>query len=357
MSGPVNLFGLPLSRAVTALGGGTGTAGHLPRITRALYREAGRGPVELAALAGRVSGLPRALVGRLAEAFVLEEPRLVARQDSAVDEGTVKLLFEAADGVRFESVLFRNRRRDTCRSLCLSTQAGCRIGCPFCATGRGRFERHLTAAEMVAQYLQANRLVAATERISNVVAMGMGEPLDNLDAVLDAISVFTDPAGVGLSAPRLVLSTAGHVPGLRRLAALALPIGLAVSLHAADDELRDRLVPLNRRYPLADLMETLRLYPLRPGKWICFEYVLLSGVNDSPRHAAMLGPLLAGLRALVQVIAFNEVPGVPFSAPVTAQVRAFAEQVRAKGMPVAVRASRGPDIAAACGQLRAHAGR
>jgi 23S rRNA (adenine2503-C2)-methyltransferase len=190
------------------------------------------------------------------------------------------------------------------------------------------------------------------ERLSNLVMMGMGEPLDNLDAVLEALRVLTHPAGLGFSAQRIVLSTCGHVPGLRRLAAFPLPVGLAVSLHAATDQLRDRLVPLNRRYPLAELMETLRAHPLRTGKWICFEYVLLAGVNDGPEQVRALVPLLDGLRAIVQVIPYNRAGEDGFVSPSAEATRRFAEEVRAAGLPVAIRSSRGPDIDAACGQLR-----
>ncbi len=356
----VNLLGLPherLQELVKSLGG---APEHARRVSRALFRpscrgaEAGAPPgaAGLEQLLSRIPGLPARLARELPDVATAIRPELLARQESAADPGTVKSLLGASDGATFETVLFRNRRKEGHWSLCLSTQAGCRMGCPFCATGQAGLLRNLEAAEMVGQVLHGMDGVPPGERISNLVMMGMGEPLDNLDAVLDTVRVLTHSAGLGFSAQRIVVSTCGHVPGLRRLAAFPLPVGLAVSLHAATDELRDRLVPLNRRYPLAELMETLRAHPLRTGKWLCFEYVLLAGLNDGPEQARELGPLLAGLRAVVQVIPYNRAGDERFASPSEEATNRFAEAVKAAGLPVAIRSSRGPDIDAACGQLR-----
>jgi 23S rRNA (adenine2503-C2)-methyltransferase len=346
-----------LEELVKSLGG---APEHARRISRALFRPAsGRGGREQVPDAGSlaqrltgVAGLPARLARELPTLATVDRPEELARQESAADPGTVKSLLGARDGATFETVLFRNRRKDGHWSLCLSTQAGCRMGCPFCATGQAGLLRNLDAAELVGQVLHGMDGLPPGERLSNLVMMGMGEPLDNLDAVLEALRVLTHPAGLGFSAQRIVLSTCGHVPGLRRLAAFPLPVGLAVSLHAATDQLRDRLVPLNRRYPLAELMETLRAHPLRTGKWICFEYVLLAGVNDGPEQVRALVPLLDGLRAIVQVIPYNRAGEDGFVSPSAEATRRFAEEVRAAGLPVAIRSSRGPDIDAACGQLR-----
>lgn len=356
----MNLLGLPherLQELVKSLGG---APEHARRISRALFRpscrgavaDEPRGAVSLERLVSRIPGLPAKLARALPGVATALRPEVLARQESAADPGTVKWLLGAPDGATFETVLFRNRRKEGHWSLCLSTQAGCRMGCPFCATGQAGLLRNLEAAELVGQVLHGMDGVPPGERISNLVMMGMGEPLDNLDAVLDSVRILTHSAGLGFSAQRIVVSTCGHVPGLRRLAAFPLPVGLAVSLHAATDELRDRLVPLNRRYPLAELMETLRAHPLRTGKWLCFEYVLLAGLNDGSEQARALGPLLAGLRAVVQVIPYNRAGEHGFVSPSEEATNRFAEAVKAAGLPVAIRSSRGPDIDAACGQLR-----
>ncbi|MBI3893159.1 MAG: 23S rRNA (adenine(2503)-C(2))-methyltransferase RlmN [Candidatus Wallbacteria bacterium] len=347
------LLGLPPAAFIERVRDAGGGELHARKLLRRLYRanEAER-RAGVETLAAGIPGLPNRLLARLRD-WRAETPRVARRQVSAADPGTVKLLLESADGATFETVLFRNRRAAGRWSLCVSTQAGCRMACPFCATGRAGLKRNLTAAEIAGQLLVAREEVPAGERIANVVAMGMGEPLDNLPATLDAIEVLNSSDCLGVAADRIVISTCGHVPGLERLARHPVPVGLAVSLHASTDALRDRLVPLNRRYPLARLLATLKRHPLKTGKWICFEYILLKGVNDSDRDAAALGPLLEGLRALVQIIPYNPIEGAGFEPPTAAGAREFAARVRDSGVPVALRRSRGPDIDAACGQLRA----
>ncbi len=347
-----DLLDLTPARFAEAVETAGGSREHARKLQRRLYsasgqqRAAGLGP--LFALA---AGVPRRVGAALAERWSTAAPEVVRRQESAVDEGTVKMVLGGQDGALFETVLFRNRKASGRWSLCVSTQAGCRMACPFCATGKAGLARNLSASEIASQLLIAREQVPAGERIANVVAMGMGEPLDNLPATLDALEILASPDCLGVAADRIVVSTCGHIPGLELLSAHPVPVGLAVSLHAATDALRNQLVPLNRRYPIPRLLETLRRHPLRPGKWICFEYILLAGVNDADTDADALGPLLAGIRAVVQVIPYNAIVGAPYEAPSAGRVREFAARVRASGVPVAIRASRGPDIDAACGQL------
>jgi 23S rRNA (adenine2503-C2)-methyltransferase len=235
-------------------------------------------------------------------------------------------------------------------TVCVSSQAGCAMACSFCATGQAGFTRHLTAGEIVEQVVAARR-AAAPDRLSNVVFMGMGEPLANYDRLWSAIErIHTD---IGISARHLTVSTVGVVPGIRRLSREALPVNLAVSLHAANDNLRNRLVPLNRRYPLAALMETCRQYLTAKGRRLSFEWALISGVNDRPSDAEELAELARPLGAHVNLIPLNPTPGYPARGTSPAGVRAFRHNLGRMGVNVTVRRNRGTDIDAACGQLAA----
>jgi 23S rRNA (adenine2503-C2)-methyltransferase len=265
-------------------------------------------------------------------------------------DGTTKLVLGAADGARIEAVLIPELER---RTVCISSQVGCSLDCSFCATGRLGFGRNLGAGEMVEQVLCAQDLLRPRgERVSHVVFMGMGEPLLNLPAVIHAIRVLTDPEALGLAPRRITVSTAGVVPRMDALGE-AVPVRLAVSLHATTDALRDRLVPLNRRFPLAVLMEACRRYPAARRDPLSFEYTLIAGVNDSTEDARRLSKLVQGMRAKVNLIALNEHPGTDLRRPDDAVVDRFAGALARANVRVSVRRSRGDDIYAACGQLGA----
>ena len=293
-----------------------------------------------------LTNIPKALLARLADelplAFTIDALQL------ADDETTAKWLWRAADGAQVETVLMRYSSRAT---VCVSSQAGCAMGCTFCATGQAGFERHLSAGEIVEQVLRAQH--ASPQRVSNVVFMGMGEPLANVDAVLDACTQLHDD--VGISARHLTVSTVGVVPGIERLTDFALPVTLAVSLHAPDDALREQLVPLNRRYPLAAVLDAARAYAERKGRRVSFEYACISGVNDLPHHAAALAGRLTGFRggAHVNLIPLNGTAGYPGRPSDAARIATFADRLRAAGVQATVRRNRGTTIDAACGQLRA----
>jgi 23S rRNA (adenine2503-C2)-methyltransferase len=287
----------------------------------------------------------------LAQHFSLTplEPTHVARSA----DGTVKHLWGLADGEQIESVLIPTSGRLT---LCLSSQAGCALGCLFCATGHFGFRRQLRPAEIVAQYREASRFAQAEwgRPVSHVVYMGMGEPLANLSAVHTSLDVLHE--GFGLGSRRITLSTVGLVPGIRELARRPEQFGLAVSLHSPDHELRARLMPVEKRYPLPALFEALREYARVRGRRITFEYTLIDGVNDHPELARQLADLVRGLSCFVNLIPLNPIPFVDWQPSPPHRVAAFAGTLRKHGVETAVRTPRGRDIAAACGQLRLSAG-
>ena len=294
-----------------------------------------------------MTDLPAALRARVAE---LLEPALHLEQESISDRGdTAKWLWRLADSAAVETVLMRYHDRAT---VCVSTQAGCAMACSFCATGQAGFKRHLTTGEIVEQVVRARR-AALPRRVSNVVFMGMGEPLANYGPVWAAVERIH--AELGLSARRLTLSTVGLVPGIRRLAAEALPVNLAVSLHAANDAKRDELVPINRRWPLAELLEACRDYVDAKGRRLSFEWAVIDGVNDQPSDAAELATVALPLGAHVNLIPLNPTPGYPVRGTPPAGVRDFRDRLKAAGVNVTVRRNRGTDIDAACGQLAAGA--
>jgi 23S rRNA (adenine2503-C2)-methyltransferase len=263
-------------------------------------------------------------------------------------DGTAKLALSTADGAGIEAVVIPEKQR---RTLCVSSQIGCSLDCSFCATGRLGLGRNLRPEEIVDQALAAADLLAAQgERLSHVVFMGMGEPLLNLRAVAQAIRVLSHPRAFGISPRRITVSTAGVVPKLEELAA-ALPVRIAISLHATTDAQRDELVPLNRRFPLAKLLEACDRLPNPRRALITFEYALIEGVNDSDADAERLARLLRGRDAKVNVIPLNPVPGIPYRRPSDARVDHFAARVSRLGVLATVRRSRGDDVYAACGQL------
>ena len=304
-----------------------------------------------------MTDLPLPLRQQLAEKLSLHavEPvrELVSR------DGTVKTLFRLHDGATIEAALMlyaagAGRPRTT---VCLSTQVGCPIGCCFCATGQQGFERNLTPGEMVDQVLHYARRVrdrggeGRLGHITNLVFMGMGEPLANYDSVMQAVGVLTSPGTFGLGARSITISTAGMVPQIRKLAQEKPQVGLAVSLHAPDDDLRDRLVPLNKRYPLQDLLAACRGFSRETGRRVSFEYVLLAGINDSLAQAWALGALLMDMNCHVNLIPANAAVG-GYGPPSLNATLAFERQLRAAGVNCTLRQSRGQDIAAGCGMLR-----
>jgi 23S rRNA (adenine2503-C2)-methyltransferase len=296
-----------------------------------------------------LTALPRALRAQLAAALPVAL-EVVAEQVSDRGE-TVKWLWALADGTQVETVLMHYSDRST---VCVSSQAGCAMGCGFCATGQAGFDRHLTAGEIVEQVVRAARRARDDgRRLSNVVFMGMGEPLANYEPTWAAVERLH--ADVGLSARHFTVSTVGIVPGIRRLASEALPVNLAVSLHAADDELRDELVPINRRYPLSTLMDACAGYLLAKGRRLSFEWALIDGVNDRRQDARHLIERARSLPlpAHVNLIPLNPTPGYAVRGSTPARVREFRDELRAGGVNATVRRTRGTDIDAACGQLRA----
>jgi 23S rRNA (adenine2503-C2)-methyltransferase len=262
---------------------------------------------------------------------------------------TTKTLYELDGGHSVEAVVMRYADRST---LCISSQAGCPIGCPFCATGRFPFGRNLKSHEIVEQALDAARLLAGeSRRLSHVVFMGMGEPMANYRAVVDSVRRLVDAELLGISARRIVVSTSGLIPRIAELGEEQLPVTLAISLHAARNELRDVLVPINRKYPVEDLVGAAQGYATKTGRRVSYEWVLLAGVNDTARDAEELGRLLKRKLAHVNLIPFNPVTGTPYRAPDRAAIRAFKEMVEAQGLNVTVRDTRGREADAACGQL------
>ncbi|CAN5742235.1 23S rRNA (adenine(2503)-C(2))-methyltransferase RlmN [soil metagenome] len=294
-----------------------------------------------------MTALPQGLRQRL-EADLPLALEVVTEQESDGAE-THKWLWRLHDGAQVETVLMHYRDRST---VCVSSQAGCAMACSFCATGQGGFERNLSVGEIVEQVVVAAR-ASRPRRLSNVVFMGMGEPLANYDRVWGAIRRLHDD--VGLSARHLTVSTIGVVPGIDRLAHEELPVNLAVSLHAANDRDRDRLVPLNRRYPLAAVATACQRYVDASGRRLSFEWALIDGVNDQPTHAGELAAIAGPLRAHVNLIPLNPTPGYATPGTPPAGVDAFRRRLLALGVNATVRRNRGTGIDAACGQLRSAA--
>lgn len=298
-----------------------------------------------------MTDLPKAFRAKLEEAYRLS-PLTIADHKRSSDE-VDKLLVHHGDQQVYECVLLPYRDRVSC---CISTQVGCPMGCTFCATGLGGFDRNLSHHEIVAQYLLLQSLTE--RRISHIVFMGMGEPLLNLDNVLRSLRVFHDE--VGLSYRHLTISTVGLVPQILRLAEEKLPIHLALSLHSPLDEVRSRLMPVNQKWPVAEVVDAMRRYQRATGRKVTFEYLLIEDVNDTPEQARALAKLVQGIPSFVNVIPWNwvDVGQQGFRRPGRERVRAFKAELEKAGVPVSERVERGHDIAAACGQLAGqHQGR
>jgi 23S rRNA (adenine2503-C2)-methyltransferase len=308
-----------------------------------------RGATDFAAM----TSLSKTFRGELAAHYALGRPA-VSRALTSVD-GTRKWLLRFADGQEVETVHIPEEERGT---LCVSSQVGCTLSCTFCHTGTQRLVRNLTTAEIVAQVMIARDALGEwpaphdDRQVTNIVLMGMGEPLFNYDNVAEALKIVMDPEGLAISRRKITLSTAGVVPAIRRCGA-EIGVNLAVSLHAVRDDIRDRLVPLNRKYPIAELLDACRSYPgASNARRITFEYVMLKGINDSPAEARELVRLLAGIPAKVNLIPFNPWPGAPYECSSDAAIAAFSDIVFAAGYSAPVRTPRGRDILAACGQLK-----
>ena len=294
-----------------------------------------------------MTNVPKDVRAYLAAKFILGGVELETCQEAKSD-GTKKMLFKLADGKFIESVLMFDKGRS---SLCVSTQVGCPLACSFCMTGLAGFQRNLGADEIVDQALFAKRTYLADQPLNNIVFMGMGEPLLNFDNTIRALKLLLDPQGFGMSSKRITVSTAGLIPGIDALGESDVDVNLAISMTATTDELRDRLIPLNRKYPIRDLIAAARRYPLTNRRRITFEYTLLKDVNDNDANAHRLAKLLHGIRAKINLIQFNSGPGLPYELSPSARVEAFRKILTDKGFTVSHRYSKGGEIAAACGQL------
>ena len=296
----------------------------------------------------QMTDLPKDLRQRLAEEVTVSS--LAPLKVVTSTDGTRKIVFRLDDGPVIEAVLIPEETRYT---LCVSTQAGCAMGCKFCRTASLGFIRNLTAAEMVNQVLAAFRIVdqeAGELPLSNLVFMGMGEPLANFDNLLTAINILLDQRGLDFSERRVTVSTCGLLPKMQQLGE-ATKINLAISLHAATNEVRDLLMPINRKYPLDDLLEALRSYPLPSRKRVMIEYILLAGINDSDQDAKKLTSILHGIRCKINLLPYNETETGEFKRPSQERIDAFQQILWDAGYTVIMRSSRGDDIGAACGQL------
>ena len=290
--------------------------------------------------------LPKQLRTHLDQHVRLFEPTLIANQQA--DDGTRKILLSMPDGKEVESVLIPASGRLT---QCVSTQVGCAIGCKFCLTATAGLTRNLSTAEIMSQVFTARHLMG--QPVTNLVLMGMGEPLHNYDAVSDFVRMVTDAKGMAFSPRRVTLSTAGLVPAIYRMIEDELPCSLAVSLNATTDEIRSHIMPINQKYPIAELLDAMHAYIDKHGrKRILIEYVLLGGINDSLEDAKRLVKLLDGMASTINLLPFNPFPGSTWQRPERSHVEAFRAELKQAGFIAVVRESRGRDISAACGQLK-----
>ncbi len=334
-----DLADLDRSALESALTGAGHQRFHARQIFQWIYR---RGIVDATAM----TDLSRELRATLADRFTLTTPTLVHREKSA--DGTEKFLLRLADQRQIESVFIPDTPSMT---FCISTQVGCAMACAFCLTGKMGLVRNLTAGEIVGQVRVLAEALGMRDAAFNIVLMGMGEPLHNYDETMTALRILTDEFGFAMPPRRITLSTVGLLSALERLANESVMPNLAISLHAPTDLQRGELVPINKKYGVAEIIAACKRFPVRKRSRITFEYVLLAGVNDSPTDARALAKLLAGVKAKVNLIPLNAAPGIPFERPSDAVIDRFAKIVSDRGVIVSVRKSRGRDIRAACGQL------
>lgn len=354
ISAPRPLLDLPLAELEREMVASGLSPVHARSLWRALHRDLNN---DLVAKADFLPPLRRWLAEHLGEngRFFIKAPAEAA--DIASTDGlTRKFLLRLTDGQTVETVLMGFKGRHT---ACLSTQAGCAMGCVFCATGQMGFVRHLRPGEIVAQVRHAQRALRATgiDGLRNLVLMGMGEPLHNYDAVMTALEIICEHGGLNIGPARIVISTVGVVPGILRLAEERRPYHLAVSLHGATEEERSALVPASRRWPLKELMAACRTYFVQTGRRIFFEWTLIAGANDSMAQAKRLAKLLAGLDAHVNLIPLNPTNGFSGTATAADAAKKFQQVLKTAGIPSTIRQRRGIDVAAGCGQLRAEKSR
>ncbi len=298
----------------------------------------------------QMTDLSKGLREQLKTAVSTSAPWHIAAEQFSKDGQTVKVLFQLPDGQTIETVLMRYEKR---RTLCISTQAGCAMGCVFCATGQMGFFRNLTVGEIVGQVIYfARQLAAEDDHVTNIVMMGMGEPLHNYENTLTAVDRLTDPTGFNLGTRKITISTVGLVPAIRRYADEQRQTPLAISLHAATDEERDKLIPINRRWKIADLMDVCRYYVEKTGRRLTFEWALINGQNDTLTQARALGELVRGILCHVNLIPLNPTAGYNGLPSDPKRVEAFQQELARYGITSTVRVRRGIDIQAGCGQLR-----
>jgi len=297
-----------------------------------------------------MTDLSRTFRNEIHDAARIGLPEIVKTQVS--NDGTKKILFELEDGVLIESVLIPGKNHWT---VCISTQAGCQMGCAFCLTGSRGFRRNLLPSEITGQITRLFRETEEGENLKNIVMMGMGEPLANYENVIKAIRIITSDVGFGFSHRKITLSTCGIAPMIEQLGR-DICINLAISLNAADDTIRSALMPINKKYPIEKLLTACRNYPMPGRRMLTFEYILIAGMNSRPEDAEKLARLLRGIRCKINLIAFNEFPGPEFRAPSLDEMRAFQQILLREHYTAIIRASKGSDIMAACGQLSGQAG-
>ena len=295
-----------------------------------------------------MTNLSKDLRSRLAEHFIIALPRIAAKTRSR--DGSIKYLFDLENGSQVESVWMPDDSRKT---LCISSQVGCRLACSFCLTASLGLKNNLTAGEIIGQILAVNDNLPEEDQVTNVVMMGMGEPLDNYGAVCEALRLMVSPHALRISNRKVTLSTAGLVDRIQKFAEEKIHVNLAVSLNATEDRTRDQIMPINKKYPLNILIDCLKKYPLKPTRRITFEYVLLEGINDSDEDAVRLGKLLSGLRCKINLIPFNGYEGSPYQAPSEERIKSFQNYLIQKKYSTFIRNNRGTDILGACGQLAA----
>ena len=291
-----------------------------------------------------MKNLPKGLTEKLEETYFIQKLDPCEHQRST--DGTEKFLFKLRDAQFVETVLIFAARR---RTVCISTQVGCKLACSFCASGKNGFVRNLAPSEILNQILYLQH--ALKHKITNYVFMGMGEPLDNYENVAKTVTIMNDAKGMNVGARRITISTSGIVPGIEKLKALDLQVNLVVSLHAVSDDLRNRLMPINRRYPLEELIKACEAFKSKTGRMMTLEYVLLKGINDSLEDADGLAAIAKRLRVKVNLIPYSEVPDLNFQSPERKEMSLFMERLAQRGTKATLRESKGKDIQAACGQL------
>ncbi len=295
-----------------------------------------------------MTNLSKDLRARLAKHFVIALPRIAAKTHS--QDGSIKYLFELDNGSQIESVWMPDETRKT---LCISSQVGCRLACSFCLTASMGLKNNLTAGEIIGQYMAVNDDLPDENQVTNVVMMGMGEPLDNYDEVCQALRLMVSPQAMRISNRKVTLSTSGLVDRIRQFGQEEIHVNLAISLNATEDATRDQIMPINKKYPIKILMDCLKKYPLKPTRRITFEYVLLKGINDSDEDAVRLGKLLSTVRCKINLIPFNNYEGSPYQPPTEERIKSFQNYLIQKKFSAFIRKNRGTDILGACGQLAA----